>query len=253
MKHHILTQKERKKGGKRLQEILKKNKELNEKRILAIKEAYKNKLYKLKLSKAQKARFRKKQEREKISRSLKIYHEKHPDAIEQVYKEHPNLREEARKRFIDWIKKNRNALKYIRKGEGNKLNLSYITKNKERVRSTYEVIVANYLKENNIRYEYEAKMLVFPDYEKLKIVFAIPDFFIPDYNAIIEVYGQYPGARAKTIKKNNAYRYYKIPFLGITPSNINRIESIIPKFLNNLKKNPKLTKQARSIMWGTLS
>jgi hypothetical protein len=240
------------KAGKLLQKKLR-DKRLKEKRILAINQAYKNPKYKVKLSKAQKSRFRKSEERKKISKSLKLYHKENPDAIEQIYREHPNLRQEARQRFIDWIKKNKNALKYIRRGQGNKLDLSTTTNNNEKVRSTYEVMVANYLKAHKIKYEYEAKILVFPDYKILKIVFAIPDFFLKEHNALIEIYGQYPGSRTKTIKKNKAYKFYEIPCLGITPSTINNINSIIPNFINKVGRNPKLSKKARNMMWGALS
>jgi hypothetical protein len=249
---HFLTKKEKSKGGKNLQKLLK-NKIINKKRIQGIIQAYKNPEYKKKLSKSQKLRFKKQEEKDKISLGLKLYHEKNPDAAREVYREHPNLKEESRKRFIAWIIKNKDALKYIKRGEGNKLKLSTTTNNNEKVRSLYETMVANYLKKKKIKYEYEAKMLIFQDYKKLKITFAIPDFFLPEYNSIIEIYGQYPEARKTTIKKNRAYRYYNIPFLGITPSTISEIDNIIPKFIKETGRNHKLTKQARKLMWGTLS
>jgi hypothetical protein len=95
-------------------------------------------------------------------------------------------------------------------------------------------------------------MLVFPNYKKLKIVFAVPDFFLPDYNAIIEVYGGFRGTRSKNMKKSGAYGYYKIPFLALTPCDIKNLDYEIPKFLKRSGKNPKLSLKARKIMWGML-
>ena len=170
----------------------------------------------------------------------------------EVYKNHPNLREASRKRFIAWLIKNKDAMKYIQQGKGNKNKLNRITIRKEKVRSSYEVIAANWLFRNKIAYFYEGKMLIFPKFNKLKIVFAVPDFFLPDFNCLIEIYGQFRGSRARTIRKNRAYRKYEIPFLPIRPSEINNLDTIIPRFLKTIGKNPHLTKQARHIMWGML-
>ncbi len=170
----------------------------------------------------------------------------------EVYKNHPNLREASRKRFIAWLIKHKDAMRYIEQGKGNKKKLGNTTLRNEKVRSLYEVMVANWLIRHGIAYFYEGKMLIFPDFKQLKISFAVPDFFLPEYNCIIEMYGQYRQSRSRTIKKNRAYRFYKIPFLGITPSMMNNLDTIIPKFLKQTGKNPKLTKQARSIMWGML-
>src|SRR3989344_952654 len=207
---------------------------------------------------------------------MKKYWKKHPEKVEahkkflielwknpekrerasrigkEVYKNHPNLREASRKRFIAWLIKHKNAMRYIEQGKGNKKKLSKITMRKEEVRSLYEVMIANWLFKNKTAYFYEGKMLVFPDFKKLGIVFAVPDFFLPEYNCIIEMYGQYRDSRSGTIKKNRAYRYYGIPFLPIRTSEINNLDTIIPKFLKSIGKNPHLTKQARSIMWGML-
>jgi hypothetical protein len=170
----------------------------------------------------------------------------------EVYENHPNLREASRKRFIAWLIKNKDAMRYIEQGKGNKHQLSKVTLKKEKVRSLYEVMAANWLAKHEIEYFYEGKMLVFPDFKELKISFAVPDFFLPDFNCIIEIYGQYRDSRARTIKKNRAYRYYGIPFLPIRPSEINYLDTLIPKFLKQTGKNPKLPKEARSIMWGML-
>ena len=170
----------------------------------------------------------------------------------EVYRNHPNLRQASRLRFIAWLTKHENALRYLEQSKGNPKKLGRITMKKEKVRSLYEVIVANWLFKHNIDYFYEGKMLIFPEYNKLKIVFAVPDFFIPDYNALIEVYGGFPGSRARTIKKNRAYNHYGIPILGITPSMINHLDTVIPKFLKTTGENHHLSKEARKIMWGML-
>lgn len=207
---------------------------------------------------------------------MKRYWKKHPEIVEQhkkylielwkspekrekarktateVYKDHPNLKEASRKRFIAWLIKNKEAMKYIEQGKGNKKQLTKTTIKNEKVRSLYEVMVANWLTKHEIAYFYEGKMIVFPDFSKLKISFAVPDFFLPEYNCIIEIYGQFRQSRGRTIRKNNAYRHYGIPFLAITPSTINELDSIIPNFLKKIGRNPRLPKQARSIMWGML-
>ncbi|MFH1249323.1 MAG: hypothetical protein V1660_04185 [archaeon] len=232
---------------------------------------------KKKVSVSQKLRNRKHPEiGREHSKYMKAYWEKHPQKVEEhrkflialwkspqrreeaskiakeVYKNHPQLKEKSRKRFIAWLIEHGDSLKYIEQGKGNKYKLGKVTKNGEKVRSLYEVMIANWLFKNDIRYFYEGKQLMFPAYKKLKITFAVPDFFLPDYNALIEIYGGYPGTRTKNERKSNAYNYYGIPFLSLTPSDMNNLDYEIPKFLRKIGRNPKLGKKARKIMWEML-
>ncbi len=170
----------------------------------------------------------------------------------EVYRNHPELREASRKRFIKWLILHKDALRLIEQSKGNRHSLKKITLKGEKVRSLYEVIVANWLLKNDVRYFYEGKMFVFPHYKKLGIVFAVPDFFLPDYNAIVEIYGGYPGTRGKNTRKSRAYAYYGIPFLALTPSDMGKLDYEIKGFLGRTGKNPKLGREARRIMWGML-
>lgn len=59
------------------------------------------------------------------------------------------------------------------------------------LRSSYEVAVAKLLDQDQIRYEVEAFRLKYYDSEKKKYRVAIPDFYLPDTNTLIEVKSSY--------------------------------------------------------------
>ena len=67
-------------------------------------------------------------------------------------------------------------------------------------KSTWELKVANYLSDNNIKWEYESK--TFEMILNNKEITYTPDFFIPETNTIIEVKGYW---RDDAISKYNLF------------------------------------------------
>ncbi len=80
------------------------------------------------------------------------------------------------------------------------------------VRSSYERDAVNFLWFEKIKQEYETVCLFFPE------LFCIPDIYLPEFNIMIEIAGQFPRTRAKNMTKRKVYKKYKIPVIWLTPS-----------------------------------
>ena len=86
--------------------------------------------------------------------------------------------------------------------------------NKKRVflRSSYEFDFAEYLDNNKIDYEVEYLRIKYFDTHKQKVRIAIPDFYIPDSNEIIEIKSKFTLDKQNMIDKateyiNKGYRF----------------------------------------------
>ena len=73
-------------------------------------------------------------------------------------------------------------------------------------RSSYELEFAIYLDENKISYEMEALRILYWDSKRLKQRVAIPDFYLPDTNEIIEIKGTYTFDKQNMSDKFKAYK-----------------------------------------------
>lgn len=58
-------------------------------------------------------------------------------------------------------------------------------------RSSYELIFAKHLDEQKLTYEYESKKIRYYDTQKKQWRYAIPDFYIPSMNTIVEIKSQW--------------------------------------------------------------
>lgn len=165
----------------------------------------------------------------------------------EIYKEHPHLKEESKIRLFEFVKKHPKAVK---NGWGNPSNHDMKTIKGDLVRSNYERIVADTLYSHHVRYNYEEKAIIFDK----EIKFSIPDFFLPDYNLLIEVFGLFDDEKslAKMRWKIKYYKKYKIPFIPLYPEDILNLKTSLLNKLKRRKRNPKLSREARKIMWGTL-
>jgi hypothetical protein len=99
-----------------------------------------------------------------------------------------------------------------------------ITNRGEPVRSIGEKIIADYFHANNINYVYEAH----------KFGWAIPDFYLPDFNVYVEFWGlvnaddNWTRERYVRDMKRKMAMYYKhnIRFVSIYPDNIQNLDWI---------------------------
>lgn len=198
---HILTKEERAKGGKSLQRLLKKNPKLNKKRIKGINKAYKNPKYKAKLKRIKKLAYQNPKLRKKIDIS-----------VTKWYKEHPNVAKRNIRRLKQYFLKHRKEFQNkFENGKNNPFKPRIKTELNVKVRSKGEKEIANFLKENNIKAEYESKNLILDGYV------CVPDFWLPKHNIFIEFYGGYPGSRTKKIIKNKLYKKHHLKVISITP------------------------------------
>jgi hypothetical protein len=71
------------------------------------------------------------------------------------------------------------------------------------LRSEWEKTVAVFLDEHNIIWEYETKKIKYFDSTRKKVAVTIPDFYLPEYNAVIEVKSNDKYKSQQTIDKLN--------------------------------------------------
>ena len=83
------------------------------------------------------------------------------------------------------------------------------------LKSTYEVIVADFLKDCNIIYRYE-KIFSYYDTEKCKYRKYYADFFLPDYNIVLEVKAHWAIDRQNNIDKMKGVLDSGVRFMFIT-------------------------------------
>jgi|WetSurMetagenome_2_1015567.scaffolds.fasta_scaffold40269_2 hypothetical protein len=99
-----------------------------------------------------------------------------------------------------------------------------VTDRGEVVRSVGEKIIANYFYKNNINYAYEPH----------QIGWAIPDFYLPDFNVYVEFWGlvnaddDWTRKRYVREMKRKMAMYYKrnVRFVSIYPDNIQNLDWI---------------------------
>jgi hypothetical protein len=194
--------------------------------------------------------------RKKLSSIRKLLYLQKPEyrkktslAMKRVFIEHPNLKKEFKENFHKFLQANPEFLKKLETSKGNPNIADVKTLKGGKVRSSYEKKVADTLFMNKINYDYEARVLIF----KKEVKWAIPDFWLPDYNMLIEVFGEYEGSkkiaaevRAKTRWKKMIYAKYGIPLIALTPSAILDLKA---NLLDKLKvKNPHLPEKALRIL-----
>jgi len=211
------------------EEFYKKHPEIDIKRIANMKRALRSSQERKEMSLAIKKKWRNEEYSKKSRKSAKLRYilnpslrEKMSIAMKKVFQEHPNLKKELRKNFFNWLKKNPESFMNSR---GNPNLLDVKTLKQEYVRSTYEAKVADFLFINKIKYEYEAKVLIF----KKEKGWAIPDFYLKKSKTYIEVLGGYPGSRTKTIWKRKVYHKYKIKCIFLTPALILNLDKSLMK------------------------
>ena len=72
-------------------------------------------------------------------------------------------------------------------------------------RSSYELDLCLEFDQAHIRYKVEPFMVEYLDSKTKNIRFAIPDFYLPDYNVIIEVKSKFTLDKQNMLDKINAY------------------------------------------------
>jgi hypothetical protein len=79
-------------------------------------------------------------------------------------------------------------------------------------RSSYELDYAKELDEKKINYEVESLRIVYWDSQKYKQRVAIPDFYLPETNTIVEIKGGYTYDEQNMKDKKNAYENHGYNF-----------------------------------------
>ena len=225
------------KEARRKRKKIKWSAETTKKRTLALKKYYSNNtLERKKVSVWIKKYYSNPKAKEKASKIRKKFYQEHPQAVKEMdriitkwWHEHPNIRKErsiaAKKLFIEHPEKFKKFIQY-----GNNPNRPrFRTKQKFVVKSRGEQTIANFLHDNNLVAQYEAKTLIF----KKEGMICIPDFYLPSYKIYIEYYGGYPEAWKKKVMKNHLYKRYKIPCIFITPAELRELNYYL---LRELKK-----------------
>jgi len=191
-----------------------KNPELIKKHSQIMKKRWENKEEKIEQSKRMKKIYKDEKLRAKISLAV-VKIKRKPEEIKkarkiakEIWREKPYLKEKCKKSLEIYL------LTYnLKKLLGKKLDVTKLkTLSGYIVKSKYEKMTANFLYLNNIKEEYEKYALFFPE------MFCVPDFYLPEYNTFIEVYGQHPDAEKKKRIKIKVYKKYKIPVVSLTPS-----------------------------------
>ncbi len=98
----------------------------------------------------------------------------------------------------------------------------------EKVRSYGEKQISDFFAVNNIQYQYEPK---------IKNVFALPDFYLPEYDVYVEYWGlvnaddpKVKNSYVRHMKKKMArYHSNKIKFISIYPDNLKNLDWIFRK------------------------
>jgi hypothetical protein len=115
-------------------------------------------------------------------------------------------------------------------GDHNSLVAPQTSRNGEVVKSGGERMIADYLYQNNIRYEYERPMI---DSRGRRI--SRPDFYLPDYNVYIEYWGMVNSdqtdrrqAYIKSMEwKKERYRENGIKFISIYPQDLGYLDGAL--------------------------
>lgn len=106
----------------------------------------------------------------------------------------------------DQLTNNLETLKSKIENSEAKLKQQHRTLNLERVKSLEEVIIANFLFLNGIRYEYEYLYPFKTDKDKYRKAYR-PDFYLPDYNIYIEHFGITRDYRTPWLSKIEETKY----------------------------------------------
>lgn len=91
------------------------------------------------------------------------------------------------------------------------------------LRSSWERIMAKFLDIHNVKWEYETLIIPYCDTTRDKVASTIPDFYLPEYNAIIEVKGKHFDA-VQTKDKMDAINAFGYNTFLIGYSHIKRIK-----------------------------
>ena len=102
------------------------------------------------------------------------------------------------------------------------------TKKGEKVQSSGEVKIADWLFEHNIEYEYDQEREVASEFIR-------PDFYLPRENVVIEYWGIMtdPGYKRKRGWKEDLYGIEGMTLISIEPKDMGNIDTILS---SNLKK-----------------
>ncbi len=191
----------------------------------------------------------------KISKSLRKRYATNPKIklliskrMKERYKNHPRLRKK-----LSRIKQ----LYYEQNPEARRHLLEYWNKKERKVRAMHnmvvksegERIIANMLYKNNIKPNYEAVELNFPEMDP------VPDFFPQGIwkgkriaSIFLEFYGGHPKSWKTKVEKNILYKKYHVPVMIITPAELkeanhdNLLREMARLSKSNLAKNFKLEK-----------
>jgi len=152
----------------------------------------------------------------------------------EFWRNHPNLKKEYSIKFRNYFRTHPKALKELL-NYGKKSTAHYLkTKQGFSVKSKGEKAIADFLYKNSISYSYEAKPLMFRE------MICIPDFYLPRYKCFIEFYGGHPKAWKRKVKKNILYKKYKIPYIAITPAELNNLDYFLVKEAEKIKAKVKV-------------
>ena len=216
--------KKRNKNNKRLASLgrayLKNHPEIIKRRNEAIRKAYKSRKLRKKISEAMKKKWQDKDFARLIDKK-----------VTEWWHNHPNVRKERSEKVKQFFLTHQEAFKSsFMNGKGNLFKPKYKTPQGFKVRSKCERQIAVFLHQNNIKCEYESKVL------NLEGHICVPDFYLPKYKTYIEYYGGFPGSWKKKVLKNKLYKAHHIPCIFITPAELKNLDYYL---INDLRKfNP---------------
>lgn len=144
--------------------------------------------------------------------------------------------------FSDFIQRNKSFMikehsPFILR-EGNRTNIISLQRNKTRtgvmVRNRGECAIANLLDDNKIRFYYEKPII-------LEGYILHPDFYLPDYDLIIEYLGLYESSsdyRDDWVWKENLYKKHNKKYITIKNEDFTDLETNLLKKINKIiRKN----------------
>lgn len=116
----------------------------------------------------------------------------------------------------------------------------YMTQNGEAVKSGGEKIIADYLNDSNIRYEYEKSAMAASNRRISR-----PDFYLSDYGVYVEYWGmvntQHEHTRQEYVKsmewKIAKYHENGIKFISIYPEDLGNLDSVFKKRLYEITRS----------------
>lgn len=190
--------------------------------------------------------------RKERSIEVKRYYKEHPEFlkghIEKLKEmwEDKNYRAEQRAKSAIFYMLHPENLEILERASKKAGRRHLKTKNGVIVRSKGELAIANFLFSNGIKFEYEKHTLY------LRYIVSNPDFYLPEYNVLIEFYGGYPLAWVKKVIKGADYSALNIPVVAITPAELENLNYYLldeAKKLSNkkfkIKKFEELSKKDR--------